>query len=557
MKSVWFWLCIILGLMLLACGLLVPAHLRAVESGVIRAGECNGCSVLGRGKNLVIAGHVGAAELFVPAARTGQISGWDRFGDAVTNVIGITPTARFWGDDVHTEKIFGKSMPTDSFASFIVQTENRLPALEHLRGSSSSAVQELLHTRALPSLTLFTPSASSSGQVYDAAVAETGLLLDGNHLTTKLSDSILALALQANRGNGTQPLEEVLSDFVSLGERFNWDQLTTFVSAIPDTATLHQLADAARAAGEQLPVLFVAVQMTGEPQAVAAYLTKFPQTGMPDITEALGYGAGGVRTLVTSGLHLYQADWLRPIVTRDPFGAFYDFAAQGVLADPPMALALKWLMYLGAGFFFALALHFARPEVAPLELPLQVRGVHFFRELLFALGFLLVVLLVSEPFLAQEHQEGSDVLRLHLPMAGGISAGIAGLKSTVMNPTILLTLLLFFVLQALIYLACLVKLAEIRRQQVSPRIKLKLLENEDHLFDAGLYLGFVGTIISLILASVGLVKFSLMAAYSSTSFGIIFVVIFKIFHLRPARRQLLLEAELEAATQNEPPVTVP
>ena len=134
-------------------------------------------------------------------------------------------------------------------------------------------------------------------------------------------------------------------------------------------------------------------------------------------------------------------------------------------------------------------------------------------------------------------------------MAGGaVPAGIAGIKQTVktiMNPTILLTLLIFFVLQALIYLACLVKLAEIRRQQIPPRMKLKLLENEDHLFDAGLYLGFVGTIISLIVASLGMVKFSLMAAYSSTSFGIIFVVIFKIFHLRPARRKLLLEAEAQ------------
>ena len=103
---------------------------------------------------------------------------------------------------------------------------------------------------------------------------------------------------------------------------------------------------------------------------------------------------------------------------------------------------------------------------------------------------------------------------------------------------------MFFVLQALIYISCLLKLAEIRRQPLSPRMKLRLLENEDHLFDAGLYLGFVGTIISLIIASLGLIKFSLMAAYSSTSFGIIFVVIFKIFHLRPARRKLLMEAEL-------------
>jgi hypothetical protein len=86
-------------------------------------------------------------------------------------------------------------------------------------------------------------------------------------------------------------------------------------------------------------------------------------------------------------------------------------------------------------------------------------------------------------------------------------------------------------------------LAEIRRQRVPARVKLRLLENEDHLFDAGLYLGFVGTIISLILFSLSIVQPSLMAAYSSTSFGIIGVSAFKIFHLRPVRRKLLLESE--------------
>jgi hypothetical protein len=43
-----------------------------------------------------------------------------------------------------------------------------------------------------------------------------------------------------------------------------------------------------------------------------------------------------------------------------------------------------------------------------------------------------------------------------------------------------------------------------------------------------------------------------MAAYSSTSFGIIFVVIFKIFHLRPARRQLLLAAEAQITAAETP-----
>jgi hypothetical protein len=133
-------------------------------------------------------------------------------------------------------------------------------------------------------------------------------------------------------------------------------------------------------------------------------------------------------------------------------------------------------------------------------------------------------------------------------MAGGPApVALASLTPMIMNPIILLTLLLFFVLQTLIYVACLLKLAEIRRQAVPPRMKLRLLENEDHLFDAGLYLGFVGTIVSLIIASLGLVQFSLMAAYSSTSFGIIFVCVFKIFHLRPARRKLLLEADAAEA----------
>lgn len=118
---------------------------------------------------------------------------------------------------------------------------------------------------------------------------------------------------------------------------------------------------------------------------------------------------------------------------------------------------------------------------------------------------------------------------------------------------------LFFVLQGLLYISSIVKLAEIRRQRVGPRVKLRLLENEDHLFDAGLYLGFLGTIIAFILSSVSQKhSFDLMVAYSSTSFGILFVSVFKIFHLRPVRRKLVMEAEMEpAATATTNPTPNP
>jgi hypothetical protein len=176
--------------------------------------------------------------------------------------------------------------------------------------------------------------------------------------------------------------------------------------------------------------------------------------------------------------------------------------------------------------------------------------LHFARETLFGLGFLLVMLLLTEPFLSQESQrvERPFRLRLQIPGAAAIAKTTPAEKHAFMNQKNLLTLLLFFVLQALLYIACLVKLAEIRRQKVPPRVKLRLLENEEHLFDAGLYLGFAGTIISLILVSLNVIAPSLMAAYGSTSFGIIFVSIFKIFHLRPMRRRLLLESETSSET---------
>ena len=39
---------------------------------------------------------------------------------------------------------------------------------------------------------------------------------------------------------------------------------------------------------------------------------------------------------------------------------------------------------------------------------------------------------------------------------------------------------LFFVLQSLVYVVCLVRLNAIKRQRVSATLKLKLLENEDN-----------------------------------------------------------------------------
>jgi hypothetical protein len=265
-----------------------------------------------------------------------------------------------------------------------------------------------------------------------------------------------------------------------------------------------------------------------------------------------------VNELLRRNQQLCDAKLCGQIATLAGSGGVLGFISAHTPKTPGLALAAKWILYLLGGFFIAAAAHFAR-RIPALEKPLEVRGFHLARESLFALGFLLVVLLLSEPFLAQGSQKVFPTFQLRLPMVGSaVPAESPGASPKIMNQLSFLTMLLFFVLQSLLYVASLVKLAEIHRQAVPSRMKLKLLDNEDHLFDAGLYLGFLGTIISLILVSLGVFKQpSLMAAYSSTCFGILFVVAFKILNLRRARRQLLLKAEIESTSPLAPTAAAP
>ena len=557
-------MCAIPGLLMLVCGLLVPAHLRAVDVSVLPKAGRNTVALIEQGLTLVRQNKLGAAQLLLRAGQEEGLPDQQRLGAAITNSGAQHPGWLVWGGgDARLERLFGSDagLPksgSEPFTDFVVREGNRAVVLELLRGSPLPTVQELLRCRALTNTVIFSPSQSASGQALDTALAVCGLLLEGGHLSGGLSDAVFRLASESNRGGEPPRLEQVLLDLMSLGQRFNWGQLVGFASQIQDPETLRLLANLARKSEGQLPVLFAAVQLSGQPAEVASYLMNFSQTGVKDLGASLRFGAGGVKELLRRNQRLHSSRFGRQVAGQAPFGAVFSFAANLCWRMPWLGLTMKWLLYLASGYLLAAALHFARPAASALERPLQVRGFHVAREMLFALGFLLVVLLLSEPFLAQETQKVEFPFRLRLPTVGSVvPAGTHGANRIVMNQLSqlsLLTLLLFFVLQGLIYTACLVKLAEIRRQNLPSRIRLKLLENEDHLFDAGLYLGFAGTIISLILVSLGVIQPSLMAAYSSTSFGIIFVSVFKIFHLRPMRRKLLLEAEAASAELLSPEV---
>ena len=74
-------------------------------------------------------------------------------------------------------------------------------------------------------------------------------------------------------------------------------------------------------------------------------------------------------------------------------------------------------------------------------------------------------------------------------------------------------------------------------------MKLKLVENEENLFDGSLYVGIAGTATALVLQVLGVIEANLLAAYSSNLFGIICVALVKIRHVRPFKRQLILAGQ--------------
>lgn len=558
--------CAIVGLALVGLGLLVPAHLRAVDAHVLKVAGRQTSSLLQLGVALVRERQLGAAQMLAQAAQELAFPDRDLLQSAVDELKARELKLVAWGlPDMRVDTVFwadtrlSNSVP-QPVTEVVLRLENRGKLLSYLKASSSYEMQDLLVTRALTNTTVLPPSGSSSGQAFDAAVSVAGLLMDSGQLHPALREALAAAAREAVRSGNSEPCEQALLDLLLLGRRFNYGQLVQFVSRIETLQGLRTLTHAVTQAEERLPRIFAAVVLSERPAAVGQYLMDFSQSGPGDVDASLRYQAGGVRELVESRRKLHAPAWRAQLARTRPFDSIITEASEYALHLPWVALGGKWLCFLSGGFLLALGFHHVQRPAGALELPLQVRGFHLAREGLFALGFLVFVLLVSEPFLAQDTQKAELPFRIRLPMVTEGAAALAvktSTNSSLMNQLSLLTLLLFFVLQALIYTACLLKLAEIRRQNIASRIKLKLLDNEDHLFDAGLYLGFVGTIISLILVSLGVIKPSLMAAYSSTSFGIIFVSIFKIFHLRPLRRKLLLEAEAGYETQLEPEAANP
>jgi hypothetical protein len=291
----------------------------------------------------------------------------------------------------------------------------------------------------------------------------------------------------------------------------------------------------------QLPLIYSAALFTDSADRVASYLIQYGKAGADDLRVALGDGQGAVRQLL-----------LRQVPINRQAGPALSVAGAVVLAHPQVMLGLKYLGYL-AGFFLILR-GLDSSAVVPAGAERSSRAGAQFRAALLATLLAGALVAATEPFLLHAAPVSEYQLRLRLPVLVAASATppppLPSLLT--MDTSTLISIGVFALLQIVIYRICLSKIREINHQEISPLLKLRLMENEENLFDSGLYVGMIGTAAALVLQVLSVIQPNLLAAYSSNLFGIICVALVKIRHVRSFKRGLILQVQAAAT----PPVPV-
>jgi len=548
--KIWFTVTLLSAVLFGAAGLLVPVHFGAQSRVVMEAAGSGTPSLRERARDYLDLGRIGPAELVLAAGDEGSLHPAVRM--RTERIVENNPVYRVTGGPAPYVEQFLKEAPRPpkpdaepSFITLLAGSDNRADMAEFLEGSSKPAVEAILSSRQMTGLAQFMPVGTAGGAPLEASILTTALLVQGDYFPPAVSVEVARMA-QATRWGGPEAIaeaEQFYLGILALGRQLNWMQLVELARVSDGLEAIPRLASVMRYFPEQLPTLYAAVAVSGRPGAVADYLElQMGGSGWADLGDALQAGEGAVRLLLDEQEPLWTPPgWLGWTETFawPPLVSFArDFPAQAML--------LKLALFLLGGLFFAFALaRLVRGVASEEEMSLwDVTGL--LRHGMLAAVVVAILVALNEPrlFSAKAERMTQLNLNLNLPVAtANPTDGKESVTMTNLDQVTLLVLGIFFVLQMVIYLVCLIRIAHIRNHSAPPNLKIRLLENEEVLFDAGLYVGLSGTVASLIMLAMGIVEASLVAAYASTLFGIIFVAVLKIFHVRPFKRALVIEHE--------------
>lgn len=545
-------LLVVLGVIMAVTAWMLPVNLKSVSPSLLRAAG-QGTPTLGAyGRDLVDVEKIGPAALVLAAAKATGDPRAPALDGALELFASRQPGLMAWGGwDPFLDPLFNLRSDSGRRRSVPVLTFfNTLRARQTLRTylakSGSEGVQAFLQLREITGTGRFVPATRPGGQPLDALLLLTGLLYEGKHLSAPLQRELRGLAETAVRNKELGDLEPFFVNLLSLGRRLDWGQLVELSRRTDSARTIGEYAHLARVAPDQLPLIYAAALFSDSADRVAGYLIEFGKPGLEDLTLALKHGQGAVRLLV-----------LRQVpVNRNPTPALSS-AAELALLHPQLLLAVKYLGVLLGVWLMLRGLD--RWLVGPAGAgPLPVSLGHMKSGVLSVL-FALLVLVATEPFLLQAAPVSEFQIRRPVLVLASLAATTeTPTSASTMEATNLISIAVFAALQIAVYLLCLRKIREIARQDVPPLVKLRLMENEENLFDLGLYVGIGGTAAAMVLITLGIAKANLLAAFSSNLFGITCVALVKIRHVRPFKRELILQGQVAASPvreANEPSVT--
>jgi len=290
----------------------------------------------------------------------------------------------------------------------------------------------------------------------------------------------------------------------------------------------------------EFPAVYAAILWSDDPDRVVQYLMTYGRPGDDWLQAALSNGHGALTELLDKQLPL--SPWNTPAP-----GAVAQFAFK----RPALALTVKYvLMALGCFVLMRAWNSYSILTAADHE---TLHSYRLRRRALTA-ALCLTLIIISEPVFFQPVHSSEYQVAVNVPELGELNPEPSDTNEsnnkTDMETNIILSAVIFVLfgaIQVFVFQTCVNKIREIRRGEGDPNLKLRLLENEDNLFDMGLYIGIAGTALTLaVMILMPAWNISISVAYASNIFGILCVALVKITHVRPARESLLIEAQEQA-----------
>lgn len=562
------------GVVCLLAGWLLPVSYHSIHPGLLEYAGRQGHTIDQLAEARITAGQLGPATLYVDLAKALRTPGARELELSLLQASERDPWLAFWGGrDAQIETLFGTNAQPQSMSllQIFMSDQVRQAVQPHLNDSISPHVRSIVRTRELTGYQRFVPANKPGGQPLDATIVLTSLFCASERFTPTLVAEITTVADRASAGEELAPLEEVYYSILVLGNRLNWGQLTELLGRMQTTSELKRFAKLINDHPDDMALIYCGALSGNTPHGILDYYDLLKEEAPGHLRRAAGEGVEALRLILD-----------RQVPIADTPGIGFPLAAQWVIDYPLPMYVAKWALF-GMG---ALALIFAWANLArrqpagagPFPTPAYGNVQHSsparasavpYASATVSMGgktssagmpviarILLVVIvlgglaLLSEPLLMkrtespapQPKSQFAGLSNSPLPAANAKNAPLP-----VMDQSTIISIMLFGLLQILVYMICLMKIREIDLQPCPANLKLRLMENEENLFDSGLYVGIAGTAAALVLQVMQVIEANLLAAYSSNLFGITCVALVKIGHVRAFKRNLILQAQAEDA----------